>query len=361
MDNKYTNQFVISGIQQIGIGVPDVYAGWKWYREMFGVGVKIFDEQALADIMAPYMNGQQRQRHAILALNLQGGGGFEVWQHLSTPPHPADFEILPGDLGIFCCKIKTKDVPAAHRFYRSKALDVSPLHQDERKQDTFYLRDPYRNMFQIVRSQDCFFNQNKPTGGVFGAMIGTVDMDSSLHFYDALLGYDTVISDRTDVFPEWDFWGVPQKRFRRIVLTHSQPRQGAFSRVLGSSEIELVQALDRTDVHRIFEGRMWGDMGFIQICFDVRNMTELAQHCQKTGYPFTVDSRKKSNRFGMGKASGNFAYNEDPAGTMIEYVETERIPLVNKPFIALNLKNRDPFKPLPDWFFKVLQWTERRK
>ena len=350
----------ISGIQQMGVGVPQVYPAWDWYREYFGVNVKIFDERAVADIMAPYMNGEERERHAILAMNMQGGGGFEIWQHLSTPPHPADFDILPGDLGIFACKVKCKDVAQTYNLYKNKHADISPMFKDCRGDDTFYIRDPYKNVFQLVKSTDWFMNRNKPTGGVYGAIIGTPDMEKSIHFYATVLGYDNILFDTTSSFEDFDYLGTPNHQFRRVLLTHSKPRTGIFSNLLASSEIELVQALDRTDIHSIFDGRMWGDIGFIQLCFDVSDMSALEKHCADAGYPFTIDSRKKEKKFYMGEATGHFAYNEDPAGTLIEYVETQKIPLLKKLNLYLNLKKFNPDKPIPNWILKMLRLMEKK-
>ena len=354
------NKPIISGIQQMGIGVPDVYPAWDVYRDYFGVNVKIFDERAVADIMAPYMCGIERERRAILAMNLQGGGGFEIWQHLSTPPNPPHFEILPGDLGIFACKIKCQNVSQCHDIYTKKNIPISPLYKDERGNDFFYLRDPYNNIFQIVKGEEWFMNQHKPTGGVFGAMIGTNDMEKSIHFYSSVLGYDAVLFDKTDVFDDFAFLNTPRNRFRRVLLTHSEKRSGVFSNLLSTSEIELVQALDRKDVRKIYEGRMWGDMGFIQLCFDVGDMSAMEKHCERAGYPFTIDSRKKKKDFGMGEAAGDFAYNEDPSGALIEYVETKKIPILKKMGIYLNLKKFNPEKPIPSWLLRMLRLMEKK-
>jgi catechol 2,3-dioxygenase-like lactoylglutathione lyase family enzyme len=354
------DKLIISGIQQIGIGTPDVYSAWKLYRDFFGVNVKIFDERAVADIMSPYMGGVERERHAILAMNLQGGGGFEIWQHLTTPPHPAHFDILPGYLGIFACKIKCKNVLETHNFFANKQADISPIYKDCQGNDFFYFRDVYKNVFQLVKSDDWFMEQHKPTGGTFGVMIGTNDMEKSINFYAALLGYDRLVSDTTATFADFSYWGMPNNTFRRVLLTHAKKREGVFSRLFTTSEIELVQATDRETVHKIYEGRMWGDMGFIQLCFDVSNMSALEKRCEEVGYPLTIDSRKKSNKFDMGEATGDFAYNEDPSGTLIEYVETKKIPVIKKLGIYLNIKRFNPNKPLPDWILKLLRFMEEK-
>ena len=71
----------INGIQQIGIGNRDTYKAWKWYRKAFKVDIPIFDEAAVAGLMLPYTGGEPRERHAVLAINIRGGAGFEIWQY----------------------------------------------------------------------------------------------------------------------------------------------------------------------------------------------------------------------------------------------------------------------------------------
>ena len=72
--------------------------------------------------------------------------------------------------------------------------------------------------------------------------------------------------DKTGVFE--DYAGIPggDKTFRRVLLRHTASRTGAFSPFFGHSVIELVQVLDR-EPRNIFEGRIWGDPGFIHFCF----------------------------------------------------------------------------------------------
>jgi hypothetical protein len=60
----------------------------------------------------------------------------------------------------------------------------------------------------------------------------------------------------------------------------------------------------------------------------------------------------------MGEAAGIFAYVEDPDGALIEFVETHKIPLIKKLGLSLNLRKRNPAKPLPDFILKSL-WLLR--
>lgn len=348
---------IISGIQQVGVGIPNVHEAWKWYREHFALDIPVFEEAAVADLMLPYTGGKSHERHAILALSIQGGGGFEIWQYTSRTPEAAKFQIGVGDLGIYSCKIKSKDIEASFDFLQSKGVTVSQ--QVEEQIDgrrMFYVNDPYGNIFQVVESNDWFKKTKALTGGAAGAILGVTDMEASMKFYADILGYDTVLGDKSGTFTDLQPLEHGGGQFRRVLLTHSKPRTGGFSKLLGQTEIELVQCLDRSP-RKIFENRFWGDLGFIHLCFDIYHMDRLKQKCEAAGHPFTVDS---SNSFDMGEAAGHFSYIEDPDGSLIEFVETHKVPLMKKIGWYLNMQKRDPNKPLPNWMLSALALNRKK-
>ena len=40
---------IISGIQQMGIGIPNVQQAFDFYRKNFGMDIKVFEEAATAE------------------------------------------------------------------------------------------------------------------------------------------------------------------------------------------------------------------------------------------------------------------------------------------------------------------------
>ncbi|UCH13155.1 MAG: VOC family protein [Bacteroidales bacterium] len=351
------NEKIISGIQQVGIGVPNVHEAWKWYKEHFGVDIRVFEDSATAEHMRHYTGGEPQRRHAALALNLQGGGGFEIWQYTDRIPQPPKFELQIGDLGIFAAKIKSKDVKTTYEAFKSKNINLlTSILVDPKGHLHFFMKDPYGNIFQIVPSGSWFKNERKLTGAAYGVIIGVSDIENSKEFYGSLLGYDDVIYDETDVFKEFALVPGGDRKIRRMLLRHSKPRLGAFSPIFGSSQIELVQVLDR-EPKKIYHDRFWGDLGFIHICFDIRGMNLLREECRQKGYKFTVDA---GDTFDMGEASGAFSYLEDPDGTLIEFVETHKIPILKKLGLYLNLRNRKPEKSLPRWILKAISFNRAK-
>lgn len=350
-DKNEKVDWFLAGVQQIGVGVPDVKEAFAWARRAFGMDVPIFDDAGEAPFMTRYTGNTVHSRHAILAANLHGGAAFELWQFTSrTPsPYPAPPEL--GDLGIFCPRMKSPDVGAAYESLRRAGVDlIAPPKKDPRGEDSLFLRDPIGLTYQVEPESRWFSDGQFPTGGVGGCMIGVSDLDRSLALYSDLLGYDEVIYDETGSFPDFADLPAGTGRFRRVLLGHSAPRTGAFSRLTGASRIELVQALDRTP-RKLYEDRYWGDIGFIQLCFDVSGMAGLIDACAAAGFATTVDS---ADSFDMGEAAGRFCYIEDPDGTLIEFVETHRIPIMKKLGWYLNLAKRDPRKPLPNWMIRAL-------
>ncbi len=340
----------ITGVQQAGIGVPDIDKYWPWYARMFGLSVAIFDDKAEAALMTPYTGGQVHSRRAVLAMNMAGGGGAEIWQFTSRLPGSCSFAPVYGDLGIFALKIKTRDVKSFVALAASYKAEASEIHTDSKGRGYAWVKDPMGNFFQVLEQTGGWMNDNNhPTGGIFGAVIGVSSIEKALPFYQTLLGTSTVVFQEESVGDK--FADDKKCQVKRLILRKDPSATGAFSKLLGSIELELVERGDGGG-RRIFDSsRFWGDCGFIHLCFDVLNMEKLKLTLSKIGHEFTVDSQ---GTFTMEAAGGRFAYVEDPDGALIELVETHKIPILKKYGWFLDLTKRKANKPLPKWMFTLL-------
>ena len=345
---------IICGIQQMGIGVPNVENSWAWYRKNFGVNVKIFEEAAEAPLMTKYTGGKVHSRTATLALSMDGGGGFEIWQFTSRDTEKANFSIKLGDYGMIACKIKSRDVKATYQHMKNNGVDsISEMCLSPEGKPHFFVNGPNGNIFEVIEGSDWFSNTGHPSkcGGVAGSIIGVSDVEKSMVLYKDILGYDEIVYDETNSFSDLSCFDNGSGRFRRVLLKHSKPRKGPFAPLLGDTCIELIQSIDRNDCRKIFENRFWGDWGFIHLCFDIQGMDDLQKECEEKGFPFTVDS---SDTFDMGEAGGRFSYIEDPDGTWIEFVETHKVPILKKIGWYIHLKKRKPGKALPRFVLKMM-------
>ena len=347
---------VICGIQQVGIGVNDFVEAWKWYYDNFGFEIKIVDDEGVAERMLPYTGGKPQPRRSGIAVNIRGGGGFEIWEPKGRELNYLKEPVRLGDLGILIAKVKTPDIEAAYNTFFNKGLDViSPVTTSPAGQKEFFMKDPYGNVFQLEQDDYVFIDEKKTTGGANGAIIGVSDIDRSLPFYTQLLEYDKVVFDQTGVFEDLEALEGGKGTLRRVILKRSKPIEGPLSRIMGTSHLELIQSVEKPD-KKLYEGRYWGDPGFIHLCFDVRNMAAIKEEAEAMGHPFVCDSGAD---FGMGDANGHFTYVEDPDGTLIEFVETYKIPIAKKLGLFLNLANKDDHKPLG--ILKLLRFAKVKR
>ena len=332
-------KYNISGIQQIGIGVADLDLAWKWYAKHFGMDLPIFNDEAEAKLMAQFTGGKIQSRKAVLAMNLQGGGGFEVWQFTSRTPKSAEREIFEGDLGISHVHMRTRNAAKALAYFlKLDEVEVSDIRKNSLDRNWFELKDPFNNKFKIIEDDYCFMKTKAFVGGVMGATIGVSNFDSALKVYQNGMQYDSIVAEDSNYSIE------------RKWLKSTKNKTSAFSELLGPTHLELV--LDSKNKREpIYKTRLWGDLGFIHICFDVQQMKALRIKTEELGFPFKVDSE---NSFDMGEAAGQFGYIQDQDNTLIELVETHKVPILKKFGWFINLKNKTVQKPLPRIIFKVL-------
>lgn len=343
----------ITGIQQVGIGVSNFDEAWKWYRKNFGMDIRVFEDEAVAELMLPHTKGKSRKRHAALAINMQGGGGFEIWQHTGKRPEPHKFEIKIGDFGIFSTKIKAFDVEKVYSQLKQNGVSMlGSLSKDPSGNEQFYVKDPFNNIFQFVNEPFIYKSDKKLSGGAYGVTIGISDFEKAKPVYCDILGYDEIIYDEEGTFEDLAELPGGNEKLRRVLLKHPAKRKGPFSKIFGPTQIELVTVKSRVP-KSIFEGRIWGDLGFIHICFDIQGMDALRSECESKGFPFTVDSSKS---FDMGVAAGHFSYISDLDGTLIEFVETHRLPIIKKFGWYMDLRKRKHGKSLPKWMINTLKW-----
>lgn len=345
------NQVQINGIQQVGIGVRNANEAWSWYRKAFKFDVPIFQDSAEAKLMTRYTSNKVESRHAILAMNMQGGGGFEIWQYTSKTPLASEEKLKWTDLGILAVKIRSKDIyktydhlmaVGANVLGKPEPNPVGVMH--------FFIKDPFGNIFEMIENNSWCFKNKDLTGGVLGVIMGVSSIDKVLPIYQQHFQQFELLADEMKNWSDFKQVGDGKSEFRRVILQGSEKPTGAVGKLLCQTQIELIETKSNSR-KAAFKDRNWGDLGFIHVCFDVNGMCELKSNLKDIGVDFTVDSE---NEFDMGKAAGRFAYIEDPDGTLIEMVETYKIPIIEKIGWYLNLRKRKPHSTLPDFFLRAL-------
>lgn len=347
--------YTIHGIQHLGVGVPEHEQAWKWYRKFFGMDIPLFNDEAAAPLMTIYTEGEVISKRAAMVLNIKGGCAMEVVSPTTFKATHAKVDHQLGDLGILVGMVKTPDIKKAYDFFKSNKADLlSTVVQSPNGWDTFYVKDLNHLIWQIVPANDFYTNHSTVTGGTVGCSIGVSDISNAMSFY-SLLGYDEVISDKKGKFEDWSNLPGGDNEYRRVLLSQKNPSGGGFTKLAGKSYIELVQDLSERSPLKIYADRLWGDIGFVHLGFDVRNMSALGEKLDEYGHGFTCDTK---DVLSMGESTKvHCTYCEDPDGTLIEMIEVYKIPIIEKIGFYLNVEKRSPSQPLPNWMLKALKFT----
>ena len=346
----------IYGIQQIGLGVTDIHEAYRWYAEHYRSDLCVFDDDSDAEDMAQYMGGLSRSKRAVLAMNDQGGAGYEIWQATSRAGKPVHDSGVKR-LGIQRVTLKCRDIKKCQEKLNKQEhiSDVSIL-QDPLSRSTIVTRDLYGNHIRLQESDNWLWPRGNNQGGIYSVTIGVSDMAVSMDYYAKLLGYDEVLLDDEKVWPDLSSLAGGDRPLRRVILGHSGERSGGFSHLLGRSEIELIKCSDAA-THKNAD-RYWGDPGYMHVCFDVADVSDMARACSELGRPLTVQSDPD---FLMGDAAGHWAYAEDPDGTLIEFVQTLKVTLLPALGWKISLHDRPVGKPLPRWLVAALRFKRMKE
>jgi catechol 2,3-dioxygenase-like lactoylglutathione lyase family enzyme len=346
----------IHGIQHLGVGVANHAEAWRWYRKFFGMDVPFFNAEAPAPLMDIYTDNETITKRAAMVMNLKGGCAMEVVCPTSFQATRSEKQFQLGDLGIFIGMVKSPDVAKSYQFFKDNGAQLaSGIKKMPNGWETFYCYDLDGNIWQIVPGGEWYTNYKHNTGGTIGCSIGVSDIDNAKTLYAAILGYDQVVYDETKVFSDWKFVPGGDNTFRRVLLTQSNPSGGGFTKLSGKTYIELVQDISDRKPLKIYEGRKWGDVGFVHLGFDVRGMQDLGKVLDEKGFGFTCDTK---NVLSMGDSTKvHCTYIEDPDGTLIELIEVYKIPIIEKLGINLNVEKRPANKPLPDIMLKALRFA----
>jgi catechol 2,3-dioxygenase-like lactoylglutathione lyase family enzyme len=321
---------MINAYQHAGIGVHDAGRTYDFYRKNLGFKVKANDHTAYMEEMESVIGAVVEMR-IIMAANAAGGGVIELCEHTSTKPQEPEQPVRWGDLGFFELGIAAYDLNGLFLDLKKSGVDfLTPVRTLELSgggvQRYAYLRDPDGLLLRLV---EVGTGRRPRAGGVHHVGMGVKDMGKMREFYSGVLGFTEVEHEFKGVLPELDEV-TGGGEMEMVMLRRPGPARGSIPN-LEPGRVALVRTLDY-EGKPIFAGRRWGDIGMMELAFDVDDLKgtveELVANGARPYMPVT--------RIDMGTGSlGSVAYVLDPEDNCIELVETEKVfwmrpSLVNK-------------------------------
>ncbi len=344
---------MIAAMQHYGFGVTDRDRSWAFYRKL-GFDVPMSLNQSRATRMEPLVGGDY-ERKVVIAANLLGGATLELYQYISTEPIPFPSDWRWGDPGMSATALKVTSLNKALEIVKDipGTIVSGPLPWPAKPEwKAALVKDPDNLLLYFVEIPDMSFSLRRDGEVIGGAVFPTIavtDMDRSLGFYRDILDYREIVYDWKGKDPMLSTIPGGDRQMRRVLLSDPRPPISFYSFYLDRGWIELVEVEGEKGPH-VYHGRRWGDIGQMEVCFDVHDIRSTFDELVNRGAKPLLEPN--TDEFDMGHGStALFAYVADLDGTMIELAEATRLKLTNK--LSIDLRKRKQGKPLPRWLMRM--------
>ncbi len=351
---------MINAIQHIGFGVSDRDRSWAFYRKL-GFDVPMSLNQSFASRMEPLVGGNY-ERKVVIAANLMGGATLEIYQYLSTKPMPLSEKLMWGDPGMNATALKVPDIDKALDLFQDSLETIvsGPVPWPANPSwKAALIKDPDGLLIYLVEIPGMKYSmcgKKDLVGGVVFSTIAVSQMERSLAFYRNILDYSEIVYDWKGQDSMLSSIPGGARPMRRVMLRDPRPSSSFFSFYLDRGMIELVEVEGVKGKH-IFEGRRWGDIGQMEVCFDVYDIRATFDELVRRGAKPMLEPNDEDFDMGHG-STALFAYVADPDGTMIEMAEPTRLNITKA--IGLGLRKRKPGKAFPTWLMRMSRFNKYR-
>lgn len=318
---------MINALQHVGQGVWDIDTTYAFYKRHFGFKTKLNDVTVASKEMAAVIGSVETMR-MMMAANAKGGGIIELIQHKSKAiaPFPADGPYRRcgiAEVGYAVCHIDAVVADFQARGIRFLTPICELKLNGGRRWRYAYLKDPDGLPLQLT--EDLVPGGSAAAGaevhGVAHVGIGVSSLERSKEFYENVLGFDRVLCEFVGRMPEMDAVTGSALPMNMVILERSAPASGPLGGLLTRGVVKLFEVPNGNVAHT-YTGRCWGDIGCMEVCLDVSDLTETVATMRQKGVPIYLPPVE----INMGSGSkGMVAYVQDPDGTTIEFVEVKSI------------------------------------
>lgn len=320
---------MINGIQHIGIGVKSRDESFYFYNNALGFSVPLSRHTGNCYGMIPVIE-KDETRNVTISMNPYGGGLVEIFQYTSKIPLPVPDEIDFSYSGFLFYGLKVRNIARSLKIIENfggkiitHSTSFTPMKNYSWKTGLF--RDPdgiHGMMLEYPDSNTGYGNGSPRIGGIEYVSIGVSNLDRSIDFYSNILGYNDIVYQCEGSYPEWECIFGKGRKLKRALLKRGAKPQGIFRHFLKGGMIELIEVESNRGKHN-FVGRKWGDIGFMELCFDVSDISSTLDMVTKKGAQIIVPPYIQD--MGM-NTKATFAYIKDPDGSMLEFADIESLP-----------------------------------
>jgi len=303
----------VSGIHHVAIGVRNLGIMKSFYRDVLRFA-EVFAEfgETEQELMCEVVRAPHVVFGGVILKQKAGGILVELIQMTTPVPRAIRKDFRYGDIGV--AKI-TVAVPDARASYEELKKKVDFCSRPKLAAITgwgdysfVYCRDPEGNLVELVSMTNAEVKDG--FGGARWIGISVTNLERSISFYQKNLGFHAVIMNSHESFSGLvdEVSGGEGTRVRSCLLAATSRDDGM---------IELFEVLKPRGRSIPFSA-MWGDYGFLQVCFNCDDIRDVKAHGEKLGMEFLCAPKRMEG--GIPDHPGEFLYGKDPDGIPIEFL-----------------------------------------
>lgn len=321
---------MINYVQHIAIGVKDIEASYRFYRDILGFRGKFIDDHVFP-IPETYLSSgssqitRDHQMRILFAFHPQGGASVELAVFNDITPVSPENKVQIGDIGFIELGVRVRNLEGfVSRLKSDGNIAVTPVL--ERKcnnhaiQNFAFIRDPDGTLIELVETRTGKGNEKPSALGIEHLGIGVRNLEASEDFYVNTLKIGKTLAEWEEKYP--DLTGVAKRDFntRNILIGTEKDKSGQL-RIINQSKLKLIQAMSH-DGSDTKTNRRWGDIGIMELAMDTGDIAG-ALAGLKAG---KVEVSENPTYIKLGAGShGYFAFVADPDGNLIELVEIRKL------------------------------------
>ena len=303
----------VSGVHHVAIGVRNLETMKSFYRDALGF-TEVFAEfgQSEQELMYEVVRASHVVFGGVILKQKAGGILVELIRMTFPVARSIREDFRYGDIGVAKITVAVSDVRTAYEELKDKVNFCSrpklAAITEWGDYSFVYCRDPEGNLIELVSMTKVEVKGR--FGGARWIGISVTNLERSLSFYQKTLGFHVVIMNSHESFSGLvdEVSGGEDTRIRSCLLAATSKDDGM---------IELFEVL-KPRGRSIPFATMWGDYGYLQVCFNCDDIREVKAHGEELGMEFLCEPKRMEG--GIPDHPGEFLYGKDPDGIPIEFL-----------------------------------------
>jgi len=304
----------VTGVQHVGLGVRDIEASRKFYRDVLECKIPMADFGVTHNAMSDFFRSSSHVFNGWMYMQERESIVIECIQRFEPSPRPIHKQVRYGDIGVNKMTVEVADAKKFCAAYKDRIQFVSTPRSIKipgwGDYSFVFGTDPDGSLIEFVSSSK--IKVQGALGSIRSVGISVTELGRSIEFYQNYLDFDRMVIEPHESFSGivGEVSGSKDTEVRSCLLGNSN----------GFHMLELYE-VSKPRGRSIPFHVLWGDYGYLESCCVSEDVLGLARFLMKEGlefisYPTAMEVHETDL-----KGTAWFIYVRDPDGIPVELLE----------------------------------------